>query len=163
MSSTSRIHYKKRKAKQPSLKKLAANERAHNRVFLLFEIGFIIIAIPLLIAGFASIPISLYFAIVQDFRLWPFVIIGIAVTLAQILAIQFFVRKYFLTPYNLTLGEYLRMRYDERLVKKDSDKNYSLKTWYDNLDEFILRIKNEQKEQTFKMYSKHIEEVKLSK
>ncbi|HUT80574.1 MAG TPA: hypothetical protein VMZ29_05155 [Candidatus Bathyarchaeia archaeon] len=163
MSSMQRFHFKKKRSKQPSLKQLTAKERVHNRNFIFFEIGFIVIAIPLLITGLSSIPISMYFAIVKDFRLWPIVIIGLAVSFSQFLAIQFFIRKYFLTPYNLTLGKYLRMRYDERIEKKDKGKDFSLKTWYDNLDEFIVRLKTEQKEQTYKMYLKHAEQVKLNK
>ncbi|MBN1328403.1 MAG: hypothetical protein JXA54_02910 [Candidatus Heimdallarchaeota archaeon] len=162
MSFMQRLYYKKKKDKQKSLKKLAANERAHTRNFIFFEIVFIIIAIPLLIVGLASIPISMYFAIVKDFRLWPIVIIGVVVSLSQILATQFFVRKYFLNPFNLTLGEYLRMRYDIRIEKKEQGNENSLKTWYDNLDEFIIRIKTEQREQTNRMYLDHIKQADIN-
>ena len=92
--------------------------------------------------------------------MWPFIILGVLVAFFQILAIQVFVRKYYLKPYNMTFGEYLRFRFDER-NKSEEEKNKPQKTWYDNLDEFIIKIRTTQREQTFRIYSANHEHLEI--
>ncbi|MHA1211483.1 MAG: hypothetical protein ACTSSH_03385 [Candidatus Heimdallarchaeota archaeon] len=162
MSSIDRSYTKKRRGKVPNQRQMEAKDKAHTRNFIIFEIGFIVIAIPLLIVGFSSIPFSMYYAIVKDFRLWPLVFIGAAVAFFQILAMKYFVKRFFLDPYNMTLGQYLRMRYDERFEDDEDASETKIKVWYENLDEFIIKIKEEQKEQTYKIYTKHHNDVNIS-
>ncbi len=151
---------RKKKTEKSSLRSIAVKEKFYKSNFYLFEIGFIIIAVPVLLVAITSIPILVYFTIVQNFQLWPFIILGSLIAFSQILAIQIFVRKFYLIPYNMTFGEYLRFRYDERNVTIE-DENKPQKTWYDNLDEFTLQIREAQRKQTYQIYAANYETAKL--
>ncbi|NHK32412.1 MAG: hypothetical protein FK730_13745 [Asgard group archaeon] len=154
MNSVRKTHY--RKGKKPKIiRQLATRERFYKSSFYFFEIGFIVFAIPILIIAFVSIPITMYFALTKYFQLWPFVFLGIVIVGFQIFAIQFFIRKFILKPNNLTFGEYLRMRFDERYKRKEPEEKITHKTWYDDLDEFIVRMKNEQRDQTLQIYARN--------
>jgi len=135
-------------------------EKFYKRNFYIFEIGFIAIAVPVLIIAITSIPILVYFTITQYFQLWPFIILGALIAFFQITAIQFFVKKFYLTPYNMTFGEYLRFRFEER-NKDDEDEKKPRKTWYDNLDEFIIQIRTTQREQTYRIYATNYEDLDI--
>ncbi len=151
---------KKRKKQGTNIRNIEAKERFYKRNFYFFEIGFIVVAVPVLIIALFSIPILLYFTLTQYFQLWPFIILGVLVAFFQILAIQVFVRKYYLKPYNMTFGEYLRFRFEERYKKEEEEKKHQ-KTWYDNIDEFIVQIRTAQREQTLRIYSSNYETVKI--
>ena len=151
---------RKKNTEKSSLRRIAVKEKFYKSNFYLFEIGFIIIAVPVLLVAITSIPILVYFTIVQNFQLWPFIILGTLIAFSQILAIQIFVRKFYLIPYNMTFGEYLRFRYDERNVTIE-DENKPQKTWYDNLDEFTLQIREAQRKQTYQIYAANYETAKL--
>ena len=151
---------RKKKTEKSILRSTAAKEKFYKNNFYIFEIGFIVIAVPVLIAAITSIPILIYFTIVQNFQLWPFVILGALVAFSQILAIQIFVKKFYLTPYNMTFGEYLRFRYDGR-NKSEEEEIKPQKTWYDNLDEFIIQIRDTQREQTLRIYATNYKNVNI--
>ncbi|MCK4291344.1 MAG: hypothetical protein KAX09_10210, partial [Candidatus Heimdallarchaeota archaeon] len=152
---------RKKKTEKSSLRSIAIKEKFYKSNFYIFEIGFIIVAVPVLLVAITSIPILVYFTLVQNFELWPFIILGSLIAFSQILAIQIFVKKFYLTPYNMTFGEYLRFRYDERNVI-EKDENKPQKTWYDNLDEFIIQIRDTQREQTHRIYATNYENANLS-
>ncbi|NHJ39051.1 MAG: hypothetical protein FK731_03390 [Asgard group archaeon] len=154
MNSMKRSHYRKG-IKSKTIRQIAAREQFYKSSFYIFEIGFIVVAIPVLIIALTSIPVTMYFAITQYFQLWPFVILGVLTAGFQIYAIQFFLKKFVLKPFGLTFGEYLRMRFDERYKKIETKTEIEQKTWYDNLDEFIIRLKTEQKEQTLQIYARN--------
>jgi len=151
---------RKRKREETNLRRIEIKEKFYKRNFYFFEIGFIAIALPVLIIALTSIPILIFFTITQYFQLWPFIILGALIAFFQIIAIQFFVKKYYLNPYNMTFGEYLRFRFDERNVT-DVVENKPKKTWYDNLDEFIIQIRNTQREQTLRIYAANHEKAIL--
>lgn len=154
MNSLKKTHYRKGR-KPKTIRQIAARERFYKSSFYFFEIGFIVVAIPVLILALTSIPVMMYFAITQYFQLWPFVLLGVLIAGFQIYAIQFFVKKFILKPLQLTFGEYLRMRFDERYKKEETSSIIEQKIWYDNLDEFIIRLKTEQKEQTLLIYTRN--------
>jgi hypothetical protein len=151
---------RKRKREETNFRRIKIKEKFYKRNFYFFEIGFIAIALPVLIIALTSIPILIFFTITQYFQLWPFIILGALIAFFQIIAIQFFVKKYYLNPYNMTFGEYLRFRFDERNVT-DVVENKPKKTWYDNLDEFIIQIRNTQREQTLRIYAANHEKAIL--
>lgn len=152
---------RKKKTRKSDLRRTAVKEKFYKNNFYIFEIGFIVIAVPVLIVAITSIPILIYFTIVQNFQLWPFIILGALVAFSQILAIQIFVKKFYLTPYNMTFGEYLRFRYDGR-NKSEEEEIKPQKTWYDNLDEFIIQIRDTQREQTLQIYAANYKSMNLT-
>lgn len=156
-----KIHSKrKRKSEESILRSIAIKEKFYKNSFYIFEIGFIIIAIPVLLVALTSIPILVYFTLVQNFQLWPFIILGVSIAFFQILAIQIFVKKFYLTPYNMTFGEYLRFRFDDR-KKSEEEEQKPPKTWYDDLDDFTIRIRETQRKQTIRIYAANYEIMNL--
>ena len=151
---------RKRKREETNLRRIEIKEKFYKRNFYIFEIGFIAIAVPVLIIALTSIPILVYFTLTQYFQLWPFILLGALIAFFQIVSIQFFVKKYYLTPYSMTFGEYLRFRFDER-NETEEDENKPQKTWYDNLDEFIIQIRTTQREQTLRIYAANHENAIL--
>ncbi|NHJ47077.1 MAG: hypothetical protein FK733_04745 [Asgard group archaeon] len=147
------IYRKGRKRKTARQMKL--RDRFYKGSFYFFEVGFIIVAIPVLIVAILSIPVSLYFVIAGRFSYWPFVLVAVLITIFQIVGIRLFVKKYILDPHNLTFGEYLRMRYDERYNSNDDESVKEYKTWYDDLDVFTEKIKTSQREQTYQIYAQN--------
>ena len=89
---------RKRKREETNLRRIEIKEKFYKRNFYIFEIGFIAIAVPVLIIAITSIPILVYFTLTQYFQLWPFILLGDLISFFQILSIQFFVKKYYLTP-----------------------------------------------------------------
>ena len=152
---------KRRKRRGSSMRSIEAKERFYKRNFYIFEVGFIVIAVPVLLIALTSIPILVYFTITQYFQLWPFIILGASIAFFQMLSIQVFVKKFYLKPYNMTFGEYLRFRFDERTEKIEEEAKPP-KTWYDNLDEFIVQIRTTQREQTYRIYATNYENVNIS-
>jgi len=160
---TSKRYLLKRRKKPPTAWQLAAQERFYKRNFIIFEIGYVLVAIPVLVVALLSIPVIMFYIIKQHFYLWPILATAILIAFFQILGFQYFVRKYYLQPNNMTLGEFLRMRYEDRLrQRKLKEKPAPQKTWYDNLDEFIFRIKTEQREQTLRLYAMQFENLEFS-
>ncbi|RLI63859.1 MAG: hypothetical protein DRP02_04125 [Candidatus Gerdarchaeota archaeon] len=156
--------YLKKRKKEPKTWQLAARERFYKRNFIIFEIGYILVAIPVLVVALISIPVLMYYAIKQHFYLWTIVATLVLIVFFQIYGFQFFIRKYYLSPNNMTLGEYLRMHYEIRLRKRKNKNKKPEKqtTWYDNLDEFILCIKTKQREQTMRLYALQYKNLDLS-
>ncbi|NHJ85218.1 MAG: hypothetical protein FK734_07135 [Asgard group archaeon] len=151
---------KRNNKKTKDIRQLEAEEKFYKRNFYLFEISYIILAVPIFILSLASIPLSLYYSIKQNFYLWPIVLVATLIVFVQILATQYFVKKFYLEPYDLTFGQYLRMRYEERYAAKEEVRE--IKTWYDNIDEFIVKIKTTQREQTKRIYALNYEHFNQS-
>ena len=61
----------------------------------------------------------------------------------------------------MTFGEYLRFRFEDRRSNQDDLEGKPPKTWYDNLDDFIVRIRTEQREQTCRIYTMDYENVQF--
>ncbi len=162
MNSMRAALFRKDKKKKITIRKLIAKEKFYEKNFYIFEIGFIIIAIPVLVLALLSIPVLIYFTLAKNFHLWPFILLGVLIAFFQILALQYFVKRFYLDPYEMTFGEYLRFRFEDRRRNQDDLEGKTPKTWYDNLDDFILRIRAEQREQTCRMYTMGYENVQLS-
>ena len=160
MSDDKPKRFRRKNRKPKNIRQLEAQEKFYKRNFYLFEIGYIILAVPIFILSLASIPLSLYYSIKQNFYLWPIVLVATGIVFVQILATQYFVKRFYLEPNGLTFGQYLRMRYDERYAKKEEIKE--IKTWYDNIDEFIVKIKTTQREQTLRIYALNYEHFNQS-
>jgi len=132
------------------------HERFYKSNFILFEIGYVFLAIPMLVIALSSVPILMFYTFAQKFYLWPIIVISILVVFFQISAIQYFVRKYYLDYHKMRLGQYLRFRYGNR--KRSQSKEYQEtqkeQSWYENLDEIIERMKSQRREQTLSIYSR---------
>ncbi len=162
MNSMRAARFRKDKKKKTNIRKLFAQEKFYEKNFYFFEIGFIIIAIPVLVLALLSIPVLIYFTLVKYFQLWPFILLGVLIAFFQILAFQYFVKRFYLDPYEMTFGEYLRSRFEARRRNQDDLEGKPPKTWYDNLDDFIMRIRAEQREQTCRMYTMDYENEQLT-
>jgi hypothetical protein len=82
---------------------------------------------------------------------WPLAIMGIFIVLGQILAVQFFVRKYILQPNKMSFGEWLRWKFSPTEIKKRRAekiaRSQKMDEWYDGMDRIHERkalIKEEQ-------------------
>ena len=101
------------------------------------------------------IPVSMYLVTTKGEGIlgvtWPLAIMGILMVLAQILAVQYFVRKYILTPNKMTFGEWLRWKFSPTEIKKRRAekiaRSQKMDEWYDGMDRIHERkalIKEEQ-------------------
>lgn len=149
------------RAQRRKLRSIIASERRVKNNFYFFELGFIFGIIPLLVVSFVIGPVLYYFAIEREFYLWPFVVVGILVAFFQIIALQYFIKRFYLDPHNMTLGEYLRYKFDIRFraAEISSTKGQNNLTWYDELDDFILRIRAAQQEKTDRIYATAYENI----
>ncbi|MHA1124036.1 MAG: hypothetical protein ACTSO7_04695 [Candidatus Heimdallarchaeota archaeon] len=132
------------------------HERFYKNNFILFEIGYIFLAVPMLVIALSSVPILMFYTFVQKFHLWPIILVAILVVFFQITAIQYFVKRYYLEYHKLSLGQYLRTRYNNRrrrLIDEDQESS-KVETWYDDMEEIIERIKCQRREQTMSIYTK---------
>lgn len=158
MNSSEVTKKQKRKKMKVETRKLVAREKFYQRNFYLFEISYIILVIPILVLAFLSIPILLCVVLTKNFQMWPFILSGVMITFYQILAVKYFFKRFFLNPHEMSFGEYLRFKFDNRRKLRDFEKK-PLETWYDNLEDFIDRIRTEEKEQTYRLYSRDFENV----
>ncbi|NHJ05709.1 MAG: hypothetical protein EAX90_12865 [Candidatus Heimdallarchaeota archaeon] len=150
---------KKTQNEKKIIRKIIMKEKLYNRNFYFFELGFIFVLIPVLIASFVSAPFLYYYMVTQEFKVWPIIVLASLIVFSEILAIQYFVRRFYLEPHNMTFGQYLRYKFDtriENIKSRDENKEPTL-TWYSDLDDFIDRIRFEMKEQTEKVYSSVID------
>lgn len=146
---------KKRHDERKTIRRIIMNERLYRNNFYFFELGFIFVLIPILIGSLISAPFLYFYAVLQEYRMWPIIVLVALIIFAQIIAFQYFIRRFYLEPNNMSLGQFLRHRYDFNKVKKKEKKeeNEPTLTWYSDLDNFILKIRSEMKEQTEKIYS----------
>ncbi|MHA1761566.1 MAG: hypothetical protein ACTSXA_13210 [Candidatus Heimdallarchaeota archaeon] len=132
------------------------HERFYKSNFIMFEIGYVLLAIPMLVLALSSVPILMFYTLTQEFHLWPIIIVCILVVFTQITAMQYFVRKYYLNYHKMSLGQFFRYRFDlrrKRINKGDQEEFYYEETWYEDLDEMIERVKNKRQEQTIRIYT----------
>lgn len=137
------------------LRSIMASERREKSNFYFFELGFIFGIIPLLVVSFVIGPVLYYFTIEREFYLWPFIVVGILVAFFQIIALQYFIKRFYLDPQNMTLGEFLRYKFDARFraANLSSEKGQNNLSWYEELDDFIMRIRAAQQEKTERIYA----------
>ena len=137
------------------LRAMRLNERRIKNNFIIFELGFIFVIIPLLVLSFVLGPILFFFAVAQQFYVWPFVLYAVLVTFFEVIGIQYFLKRFYLEPHNMTLGEFLRYKVD-RATGRIPDIDYKDQgnlTWYKDMDEFILRIKETRQAETERIYA----------
>ena len=136
------------------LRQIKIIERQTRNNFILFELGFIFIIITLLVIAFVMGPILYYYAITQEFHLWPFYIVGGMVAFFEIVGIQYFIKRYYLDAHNMTFGEFLRFKFNSqfRYTKEETEGEGHL-SWYKDLDEFINNIRIARKEKTDRLYA----------
>ncbi|NHJ32779.1 MAG: hypothetical protein FK732_07945 [Asgard group archaeon] len=124
-------------------------------IFYLIEGLFILVGIPFLILAIGVIPVTMYLIITEGEGslgvTWPLAIMGIFVVFFQILAVQFFVRKYVLEPHKMTFGEWLRWKFSPKEIKKRRQekiaRSQKMDEWYDGMDRIHERkalLKEEQ-------------------
>ena len=124
-------------------------------MFYMIEGMFILVGIPILMLAIGVIPVSMYLIITKgEGRLgvtWPLAIMGIFMVLFQILAVQYFVRKYVLEPHKMTFGEWIRWKFSPTEIKKRREEKIArsrkMDEWYDGMDRIHERkaiIKQEQ-------------------
>jgi len=143
---------KKNRKEKYLLFKYGINEKIYKNNFIIFEISFIIFVLPVLVLTTLLLPIMFYFTIVQEFRIWPFIVIGTFIGFAQITAFQYFFKRFILKPYNMTFGEYLRFIFENHHKRKSEINEYK-RDFYENLDGVIVKIRNSQQEETLRLYS----------
>ena len=130
-------------------------EKFYKNNFLIFEIGYIFLAIPVLTVALSSVPILMFYTFVKEFYIWPIIVVATLVVFFQIIGAQYFVKKYYLDYHKMSLGQYLRHKFDNRRnrLKNGVQEITSEETWYNNLDETINRLKKDRREQSEQIYS----------
>ncbi|MBN1329017.1 MAG: hypothetical protein JXA54_06045 [Candidatus Heimdallarchaeota archaeon] len=124
-------------------------------VFLFYVIEgiFIFIGIPALVIAIAIIPMAMYSIITQGkFGTdWVLIVVAVLIVFIQILAIQYFVRKYILKPNNMRLGQWLRWKFSPTEIQKrraeKAERSRKMDEWYASMERIQEReelIKNEQ-------------------
>jgi hypothetical protein len=139
--------------------KLKAQERFYKWNFYLFEISYILFALPVLVISLVSIPVLYYVILTKGFPLWISILIGITIAFFQILCVRYVFKRFVLHPNEMSLGQFLRHQYITTIQKKkpkESEiKNISQNknnSWYASLDEFIFKIKEQQRRQTEEVF-----------
>jgi len=135
-------------------------------LFYLIEGIFIIIGIPFLMLAIGVIPVSMYLVITKgEGRLgvtWPLAIMGIFVVLFQILAVQYFVRKYVLEPNKMTFGEWLRWKFSPTEIRKRREERIArsrkMDEWYDGMDRIHERKAQLKEEQSYNLRDEWFQE-----
>jgi len=121
-------------------------------LFYLIEGMFILIGVPALIIAISIIPLAMYVIIRGETNIiWPLYVIAGVIVFFQILALQYFVRKYVLEPHNMSFGRWLRWKFSPKEIKKRRAerlaKTRKMEKWYSGLDkvkEEKEQIKREQ-------------------
>ena len=121
-------------------------------LFLIIEGVFIFIVVPFLILVIAILPLALYVIISEGQGVqWALYLIAVVIVFLQVLALQFFFRRYFLEPHKMTFGQWLRYSfYPKEIQKRRRDKlerSRKLAKWYDGMEKVEERkqlIKEEQ-------------------
>ncbi|MFW9925123.1 MAG: hypothetical protein ACFFDW_17775, partial [Candidatus Thorarchaeota archaeon] len=103
------------------------------------------------------------YIIIKEFLVWPFIVLFSLIAFIQIMALQYFVRRFYLEPNNMSLGQYLRHIYDRRKNKQQrmNDDFIPVKSWYDNLDSFQSKVKEEMKEQSDQLFAQFLDQYNL--
>lgn len=143
------------------LRSLMASERQVRNNFYFFELGFIFVVIPVLVIAVVIGPTLQYFAITQKYHLWPFFVISAIIVFFEVLAIQYYLKRFYLDPHNMTLGEFLRFKFDSRFKRsefKEMEQENNI-SWYDDLDEFIRKIRLARKEKTDWLYATAYDQI----
>ncbi|MBD3191470.1 MAG: hypothetical protein GF308_12550 [Candidatus Heimdallarchaeota archaeon] len=147
---------KQKRNEKKILKQLALQEKRYKKLFYIFEVGFVILGIPVVIIAFVSGPILTYYAVSQEFYSWPFYVIGFMIAFSQIMGIKHLLNRYILQPYGLTFSEYLSCLFDTERRKRSHanipPKKHS--SWYDSLDKLNRRIKEERRKKTKQFYQR---------
>ncbi|MEA2070667.1 MAG: hypothetical protein U9O98_05185 [Asgard group archaeon] len=122
-------------------------------LFFLFEGLFIFAVIPAVIFAMAVFPVATYLAITGADIIWPmYVIIGIIVFF-QILAIQYFFRRYVLEPHNKTLGQWLRWKFSPKEIRKrrkeKEENTMKIQKWYQGMERVHARRDQLTEEQSY--------------
>jgi len=135
-------------------------------MFYLIEGLFIIVGIPILMLAIGVIPVSMYLVITKgEGRLgvtWPLAIMGIFVVLFQILAVQYFVRKYVLEPHKMTFGEWLRWKFSPTEIRKRREERIArsrkMDEWYDGMGRIHERKAQLKEEQSYNLRDEWFQE-----
>ncbi len=122
-------------------------------LFYLIEGLFIFLGIPALILAIAIIPMAMYAIITGGIygTDWVLIVVVVLIVFIQILAIQYFVRKYILKPHNMKFGQWLRWKFSPTEIQKrrqeKAARSKKMDEWYASMDRIQEReemIKNEQ-------------------
>lgn len=102
------------------------------------------------------IPVAMYLVITRGgtsatVNLYLTIGAGVLVVFAQIMGVQYFVRKYVLEPHKMTFGEWIRWKFSPTEIKKRRAEKIArsekMNKWYDGMDKIHERkalIKEEQ-------------------
>ena len=128
-------------------------------LFYLIEGLFIFIGIPFLVFAIAIIPTAFYVIIKGEQNItWPLYVVGAIIVFCQILAMQYFIRRYILKPHNKTFGEWLRWKFSPTEIKirrlEKQERSRKMEKWYDNLDKVQANKEKLIEEQSYNLRSK---------
>jgi len=119
-------------------------------LFFLVEGLFVFVGVPFLVVAIGFVPIAMYLIITQgngivgvEWLLYGFV--GIIVFI-QILAIQYFFKRFILQPHKMNFKQWVRYRLSPSEIRKRRDekraRHKKMSDWYDGMDR--VHARNEQ-------------------
>ncbi|RLI74110.1 hypothetical protein DRO91_01340 [Candidatus Heimdallarchaeota archaeon] len=127
-------------------------------LFYLIEGLFIIIGVPALVVAIGLIPIAMYVIIRGETNIvWPLYVLAVAIIFFQILALQYFVKKYVLEPHKMRLGQWLRWKFSPKEIKKRrlerQERTRKMEAWYGGMDKVKEEKEQIKKEQSYDLRS----------
>ncbi|MEA2071449.1 MAG: hypothetical protein U9O98_09180, partial [Asgard group archaeon] len=131
---------------------LRREEKFNKFSYILFEIGFVVFALPAMVVAFFSVPFLVYFSIIGKWQLWPFILIGVVIAFTQIMGVIYLVNHFYLEPLDMRFGEFLRHLYEKRKNTKKKNSQ-SIQVLYEKIDNLSQKLKEERREQTDRIYN----------
>ena len=134
--------------------------------FYLIEGLFIFIGVPVIVLALGVVPIAMYLIITEGGggnTQWIFYLFGVMIVFFQILALQYFIRKWVLEPNKMTFGEWLRWRFSPKEIKKRREdrrlRSQKMDEWYGGMDRVKMRREQLKEEQSYDLRSEWFAET----
>ena len=127
-------------------KAYALKERFYKVSFYVIEALWILVVIPLIIFVCFITFSTVWRMIKPENSTWPIYLIVISIVFFQLLAVQDFIRRYINKNYGMTVGQWIRWKFNptER-AKRKATKNTStqkLDTWYQKVNQIKTDIED---------------------
>ncbi|MHA1307958.1 MAG: hypothetical protein ACTSQN_11775 [Candidatus Heimdallarchaeota archaeon] len=122
-------------------------------LFYLVEGAFVFIGVPILVVAIGFIPIAMYLIITGGGNYVDYILYGFVVVIVffQILALQYFFKRYILIPNKMTFRQWVVYRFSPSEIRKRRDekraRSQKMSEWYDGMDRIHERNEQYKEEQ----------------
>jgi hypothetical protein len=121
-------------------------------LFFLVEGAFVFIGVPILVIAVGFLPVAMYLIITQGAHVqWFFYTFVVLIVFIQILALQYFVKRFILEPHKMNFREWVRYRLSPSEIRKRRDekraRHKKMEQWYAGMDRVHARNEQYKEEQ----------------